>query len=328
MKQLNPDDVHAMKNNPLNTRSARFLGALAAAALPMAPTIGLADDAAPSRVDALLNFEFSNEYLTPRGMIVQDKGLTYQQLALGFVNIYKDDTSSFINGVTLTPGVWADFASRGVGTTSGGYLAKPRTDFVEVDPIAGVSFNFWKRFTWSETYTAFCMQIENIGTSQHLDSKLAFNDTDFLKAFALHPYFEYWQELYAKSTDADLPWKISGKGTGPGSSYYFEIGVAPSYTISSINLKLEAPCRVLLPDSRFYGDYYAPSSTVGLYELGVKGTYPLSHFPKGFGNWSLHAGVRWVQFMDENLVDLNQFNAPGKPTNHEWQGYAGVSIFF
>ncbi len=328
MKKLNLDDLHSMKKNLLKNPSARLLGALAAAALPLTSSHAIADDApvAP-RWDALLNFEFSNEYLTPRGMIVQDKGLTYQQLALGFLNIYKDDTSSFINGVTLSPGVWADFATKGIGTV-GGYASKPSTGFVEVDPIAGVSFNIFKRFTWSETYTAFGMQIESIPTSQHLDSKIAFDDTDYLKAFALHPYFEYWQELYSKATDADLPWKLSGKGTGPGSSYYFELGIAPSYTISSINLKLELPCRVLLPDSRFYGNFYAPSSTVGLYEFGVKGTYPLTHFPKGFGNWSLHAGFRLMEFADENLMQLNQFNAPGKTTSHEWQGYGGLTIFF
>src|SRR5581483_103201 len=72
-----------------------------------APSTHAAD--APSRVDALVNFEFSNEYLTPRGMMVTDKGLTFQPLVLGLVNVYKND--GFLSDVTLVGGVWNDFSS-------------------------------------------------------------------------------------------------------------------------------------------------------------------------------------------------------------------------
>src|SRR4029077_5604157 len=129
-----------------------------------------------------------------------------------------------------------------------------------IDPIAGVSIGFAKHFKLDVTYTAFNMQILDIGTSQHLDTKLSFDDTEYLKGFALHPYFEYWQELDGKATAADVPYIVDpqGKhlGTGPGSSFYLEFGIAPSYTFEKPGLKLELPCRVLFPDERFYGEYY------------------------------------------------------------------------
>ena len=333
MKKLKTEAYQPMKNHSPALKHGCLLGALAAAALPLAHSTARADDAPPpSRVDALLNFEFSNEYLTPRGMVVQDRGLTFQQLALGFGNLYKGDKDAFLNDVTLVGGVWGDFATRGVSVHPP-FGSKPTTGFVEIDPIAGLSFTFWNHFTLSETYTAFVMQILDIGTSQHLDSKLAFDDSDYLKAFALHPYFEYWQELENKATAADVPYLVNplglvGKGTGPGSSYYFELGIAPSYTFTSTDPQLEAPCRILLPDSRFYGAYYSSSSTVGLYEVGLKATLPLKNFAIGYGHWSVHAGVRLMEFVDKNLQDMNAFNAPGKATSHEWQGYAGLSIFF
>ena len=88
----------------------------AATGLTLAPAEASAADApAPSRVDALFNLEFSNEYLTPRGMIVQDKGLTVQPLVIGLVNLYKSDC--FINSLTFVPGVWNDFASSPVRFT-------------------------------------------------------------------------------------------------------------------------------------------------------------------------------------------------------------------
>lgn len=63
-------------------------------------------------MNALLNFEFSDKYLTPHGMIVHDDGLTFQQLTLGFFNIYKGE--KLLNDFTLVDGVWNDFSSKGV----------------------------------------------------------------------------------------------------------------------------------------------------------------------------------------------------------------------
>ena len=327
---------HGTKDGKVSKRaaSACVLGAVAAAtSLTMVPGNALAQEAAaPSRVDALFNLEFSNEYLTPRGMIVHDKGLTLQPLLLGLVNLYKGD--SFINNITFVPGVWNDFSSSGVSVHPP-FGSTPKTHWVEIDPIVGISFGFAKNFKLDVTYTAFNMQILDIGTSQHLDTKLSFDDTDYLKAFALHPYLEFWQELDGKATDADVPEAVfgpsarSGAHPAPGSSYYFEVGVDPSYTFKdAASLKLEAPCRVLLPSDRFYGEYYGKASTVGLFELGVKASLPMNFVPAGFGHWSCHAGFRYMYFVDDNLYNLNTFNAPGKPTRDTVQVYGGVSIFF
>jgi hypothetical protein len=322
------------KNASKKTGSTCLLGAVAAATtLTMVPASTRAADAPPpSRVDALFNLEFANEYVTPRGMIVHDKGLTLQPLLIGLVDLYHSD--SFINSVTFVPGVWNDFSSSGVSIHAP-YGSNPKTHWVEIDPIVGISFGFAKRFKLDVTYTAFNMQVLDIPTSQHLDSKISFDDSDYLKAFALHPYFEFWQEVDGKATDADVPEAVfgpspkSGAHAAPGSSYYFELGVDPSYTFKeAAGLKLEAPLRVLLPNERFYGNYYAPSSTVGLFELGAKATLPMNFIPPGYGHWSCHLGFRYQYFVDDNLYNLNSFNAPGKPTRDTVQVYGGVSIFF
>jgi hypothetical protein len=151
----------------------------------------------------------------------------------------------------------------------------------------------------------------------------------------MHPYFSYWQELVGKATAADVPGKVlpvsplSGKHPLPGSSYYFEFGIDPSYTFKNAgNLKVEAPCRVLFPDSRFYGEYYGKSSTVGLFELGMKATLPMSWMPKGYGHWATYAGFRYQYYVDKNLYNMNAFNAPGSATRDSWGIYGGFSVFF
>ncbi len=317
---------------PPGSKKRAGLAVLAAAVFPLAASSLLAADAPPpSRVNALVNIEFANEYVTPRGMIVRDQGLTVQPLLLGFVNVYKGD--SFISDATLVGGVWNDLGTKAVSQQPP-YGSKPGTVWTEIDPIAGITLDFAKHFTLGVTYTAFAEQILSIGTSQHLETKLSFNDSDYLKEFALHPYVSFWQELSGKATDAQVPQAVfgnsaaSGGHPAPGSSYYFEVGIDPSYTLEKCGVKLEAPLRVLLPNERFYGNYYGKSSTVGLFEVGLKASMPLKFMPEGYGHWSSHVGFKYLYFVDDNLYNLNTFNAPGKPTRDNWQVYAGISTFF
>jgi hypothetical protein len=315
-------------------RRAALATAALAVAVSIAPASLKAQDAPPQRIHELVNLEFASEYVTPRGMLVHDQGLTFQPLFLTLVNLYHVD--SFLNDVSFAGGCWNDFSSAGV-SVNGPYGSKPKTDWTEVDPIADLTLGFAKNFKLDVTYTAFAEQILNIGISQHLETKLSFDDSAYLGAWALHPYFSYWQELQGKATDADLPYTLNRAGAragashpDPNSSYYFDVGVDPSYTFKNTlgGLKLEAPCRVMLPDDRFYGDYYASSSTVGIWEVGLKGTVPMNFMPAGYGHWSFHAGVNFLYFEDDNLVNLNIFNAPGKPTRDTLQGFSGISVFF
>jgi hypothetical protein len=287
-----------------------------------------------SPIDLLLDVEVSNAYVTPRGMIVHDEGVTIQPLLLAFINVYKGDTG-FIDSAKIVGGLWNDFSTYPVSVNAP-YGSQPKTHYTEIDPIFGVSVGMFKHLTLDVTYTAFVEQILNIGTSNHLDTKLTLDDSPWLGAFALHPYFEYWQELTGKATDADVPEAVfgpsakSGRHPQPGSSYYFNVGIDPSYTFSKVlgGLKLEAPCSVLLPDERFYGNYYGSSSTVGLFELGAKATVPITFMPPGYGHWSFHVGFNYFDFVDDNLYHLNEFNAPGKPKRSMYQVYTGVSAFF
>lgn len=265
-------------------------------------------------------------------MIVRDEGLTIQPLLLSFIDVYKGD--GFITSTKVVAGVWNDFGTTPVSKNAP-YGSDPKTNWTEIDPIFGVSLGLGKKFTLDITYTAFVEQILNIGTSQHLETKLSFDDSEYMGAFALHPYFLYWQELDNKATAAGVPQAVfgpsaqSGSHPQPGSSHYFEIGITPSYTFKELgNLKIEAPCRVLLPDSRFYGEYYGASSTVGLVEAGLKASMALTSMPKGYGNWSAYAGVKYQYYNDENLYQMNAFNAPGSAQRDSWAFYGGVSVFF
>ncbi len=297
---------------------ARLLAGLSFAALSAAallPASLRADDAPPSRLHALVNLEVSDKYLTPRGMIVQDKGVTVQALFLGFLNVYSKP-DALLSDVTLVGGFWNDYASESLPEHVG--AGSTETNWVEIDPIFGVSLGLGKNFKLDVTYTAFAMQILDIGTSEHLETKLSYNDSGLLGAFALHPYVSFWKELDNKATAA--------ANFGVPSSYYFEAGIAPSYSIGSV--KFEAPIRVLLPADNFYGETFAKTSTVGLYEVGLKASAPLTFMPKGYGFWSGHIGVRYMKFVDKNLQQLATDGGFGNRTKDTTQIYSGVTVFF
>lgn len=313
MKMNEPeiDSPTNSKSSPATLASRYVLGALAALALPAATTVACADEAAagtpppPSRTHALVNFEFSDKYLTPRGMIVQNEGLVFQNLVLGFFNLYGSDSFS----ATLVGGVWNCFGSSKLADNSGN-----PTSWYEIDPIAGVSFGLGKNVTLDVTYTAFNMQIFNIPFSEHLETKLSFNDSEYLKGFALHPYISMWNELHNKAV-------ANTDGARADESFYFDIGIAPSWSCSKTGLKLEAPCRILIAESDFYGTGAGSHSTVGLYELGVKATIPMKFMPAGYGNWSAHLGGKYMAFVDDNLRAT-------QGRSETFQIFGGLTTFF
>jgi hypothetical protein len=331
-----------MKLNPFHRPRTALLAtaALAATSLPLfAGTVSAGKESKPvvepapeTHVHFLIQAELASAYITPRGMIVTNSGLTIQPLFLMFVDLYKGD--GFLNSVKAVGGVWNDINSNPVSKQPP-FGSDPKTNWVETDPIGGLSIGFAKNFTLDVTYSAFVMHILDIGTSQHLETKLSFNDSDLLGAFALHPYLLYWQELDGKATDADVPQAVfgpsskSGSHPQPGSSFYFEVGIAPSYTFKNAgNLTVSAPCRVLMPNERFYGEYYGNTEFFGLFEAGLKASVPLTFMPKGYGNWNAYAGFKYQYYNDKNLYNLNTFNAPGEPTRESWAFYGGLSVFF
>jgi hypothetical protein len=310
MKKTNCKSNSKTKPTIQRTTSNLMLGAVAAAAvLPLAVRTAKADEA-PTMVNALVDLGISSHYLTPRGMDVSRQGVVFQPMVLAFFDLYKSD--DFINDVSLVGGFWNCFGTSKLPSSDSNGTKK--TGWYETDPIAGVSFGFAKHFKLSVTYTDFSMQIYNIGFSQQLETKLSFDDSDYLKAFALHPYVLFWDELSGKA--------VSSTDKNPESAYYFDAGVAPSYTFDKFyNLKLEAPCRVLMAPPQFYGSGAGATPFVSLYELGVKASAPLTFMPAGYGHWSAAVGYKHMGFTNPNLR-ATQREAGSNVV------YADISTFF
>jgi hypothetical protein len=274
----------------------------------------------PSLIHGLINFELSNAYITPRGLDVQNKGLVIQPLFLLFFDLYSSK-DNFINDVSLTIGDW-----NSVHTAIAGSGPNPG-HWNETDPLTGITIKFLKDLQFDAFYTAFVSQVDAFKTSQNVDLKLTYHDkflsNKVVKGLSINPYFEMFIETSNKATVALNPATVQR-------GYYFQLGADPTYAFSSIPLTIEFPTYVNFPSANFYQNFAGKGSvsTLGLFTTEFKGTVPLKFIPKGYGNWSIYAGVQYYYLINKGLLDENQVLATSERKHSLWQFHGGLTLVF
>jgi hypothetical protein len=273
-----------------------------------------------SLIHGLINLELSNAYITPRGLDVQNKGLVIQPLVLLFFDLYSSK-QNFINDVTLTIGDW-----NSIHTAIAGSGPKPG-HWNETDPLTGITVKFFKDLQFDAFYTAFVSQVDAFRTSQNLDLKLTYHDkflsNKLVKGLSINPYFEMFIETSNKAT------VVFNRSTSKR-GYYFQLGVDPTFGFENLPLTIELPTYVNFPSDNFYQNFSGKGSvsTVGLFTTELKGTVPLKFIPKGYGNWSVYAGVQYYYLINKGLLDENQVLATSERKHSLWQVHGGLTIVF
>jgi hypothetical protein len=238
-----------------------------------------------------------NEYIS-RGLVFENEGAILEPYLDLYVTVYSSDTG-FLNKITLNMGLWDSFHSR--KTQAGSNNLKY---WFESDFNPGVSITFLKNWTLSPNFFAFTSPSDAFITQTGLNVKLAFDDTDYLKAFALHPYATVLFEM----NDGKVG---SGKATSQGQ--YYEIGVGPSYAVGPVTLTL--PVVVGLGSNHFY----ARNAGFGYASVGLTASYAIP-LPKKLGTWSINGGVAYY-YLGNGLYD---FNSPGiRDSDHNNLFYSG-----
>lgn len=270
---------------------------------------------ASSPFHALLRFDFSTDYITPRGLHIENQGVVFQPLILTFWTLYADQ-DALINDVTLTLGVWSSFHTNKSGVDP--------NNWNEFDPILGLGFKFADYWKLDVNYTAFESMTRTYPTSQHLELKLSFDDAALTgsKVFSINPYVAWWKELKNKAT------VIFNPATSED-SYYFTVGMTPTVNLGKV--KFESPTFINIVGSDFYQRNTGAAGGSGLAVLctGLKVSMPLNFMPKGAGSWTLYAGVKYYHLSNDGLLDGNQvLGADGSRERNLVQWHGGVSIFF
>ena len=258
-----------------------------------------------------------SQYIS-RGLIFENQGGIVEPYADLYFRVYKGDDSAFINKVSVNLGVWDSFHSRHTdageasGNGVGNHNASSTAAWYESDFTAGLAVTFLKNFTFTPSYYCFLSPNDGFQTFQGLNMNLAYDDTDLLGKFALHPHFTTLIELENKA------------GNGANEGVYYEVGIAPSLPVG--------PLTFTLPITAGFGsnDFYAHNAGFGYFSTGIQAAYAMAFMPKCLGTWTATGGATYYYLGSDSLRDFN--TAPANDVrdskNSEWVFQGGLSVAF
>ncbi len=244
-----------------------------------------------------LGVNFVSEYIS-RGLVLENQGVIAQPYTDLYFKLYEG--TGFINKVSLNLGIWSSVHSHVQGP-----VGSTTRNWYEFDYTAGVAVTFAKNFTGTLSYFEFDSPSDAFGASRNINFNLAYDDTDLLGKFALHPHAAVLAELHSPG--------VAGLQSD---GWYYEVGIAPSYT----------PCPAVtftMPINAGFGDkdFYA-GDTFGYVSAGLVATVPLTFIPAGYGTWTANAGYTYY-YLGDNVASAT---ASGENSQHVFQG--GVAIAF
>ena len=228
--------------------------------------------AAESCITGDIGLDVASQYIF-HGISQENQGVIFQPYADIYLKIYEG--GGFLNSATVNLGIWNSFHSRHPlpGSTRSWY---------EFDFLAGVSFVFAKNFTFTPTYIAYASPGDYFGTAHTVQLKLAYNDADLLRSYAMNPY------VFAE-------FEFDGKtGNGTDEGIYYEVGISPGTKLG--------PVQINLPIKAGFGssDYYVGDAGFGFFSVGVAVGYDLACIPSCLGKWTVGGSATYYRFGDPN----------------------------
>ncbi|MCX6967161.1 MAG: hypothetical protein NTZ46_05165 [Verrucomicrobia bacterium] len=235
-----------------------------------------------------IGINFVSEYIS-RGAPQEVKGVIAQPYADLYVSLFEG--TGFVNKVSLNLGVWSSFHS--AHTAAGSVGTKHRSAFYEFDYMPGVAVTFAKNYTLTASYFEFDSPNNAFDPSRNLNFNLAYNDTDLLGAFALHPHITYMRELQGKAT------------TGPAGTHgnYYEVGILPA-------LPAYGPVTISFPITAGFGsnDFYALNHGFGYFSGGVNAAVAIACIPAKYGSWAFNTGATYYHLAEQNAYVYSSDN--------------------
>lgn len=231
----------------------------------------------------VVDLNMNNMYYTPRGLVVQRTGASFHLLALAILDVYKHSKAPILNGISITAGAWNNFQT-----------SFERSPYNEVDPIIGIEATLWKNLAVGATYVPFISPPNNFETEHNFEFKIAYDDTELLGPFAVHPYLKPF-------------WHFSGPSPvilGSADAWDFETGITPAVQLfkeSNYPLKIALPIFAAWGGKAWYG---GPGTFLGHVSTGLTFTLPLTAFiSPDYGIWSLYTGYAYSRIVNDNLFE-------------------------
>jgi hypothetical protein len=281
------------------------------------------ETASESCITGDLGVNVVSQYAT-RGLILENQGAITQPYADLYIRLYQGD--GFFNKAVLNLSIWDSFNSRhtDAGSVTGTPGVSSSRFWYESDIDAGISFTVIKNLTITPSYYTFMSPNEGFSQFQGLNVKAAYDDTDLLKAFALHP-------------EVTVLWELDGKaGTGDSEGVYYEVGIAPGAAIPGLkDLSFTLPITAGFGSHNFYGMVdtkgHVTQDNFGYLSVGPSLSYALSFIPKCYGAWTLNGSVTYY-YLGNTLADFNSPEHGGdirsNDRHDEWVFSGGFAVAF
>lgn len=269
-------------------------------------------DESASDVHGIVDFSFKNDYITTRGLLVTDTGLTVQVLTGLSLDLYKNDHQP-IQSVALNFGIWNDIWTEQNDPTVGAWN--------ELDWFIGISLGIQKNWKLQAQFIEFVSPPGNFRPENNVEFILTYNDTDWNLPLTINPYMK-------------LFWAVSGDSTvvvgRHGDTYYFEFGMVPLF-------KWEGDCLPITvafptwfsvgPESFWNGskEGLKGGGNFGLFSTGLRARIPLKWIPTRIGNWYLEWGGQYYYLINDNLLQAQLFTLQ---LNSRRSAYRNVGVGF
>jgi hypothetical protein len=322
----------------------RYAGALLASAAGLGMNLGVTASFAadmplkapppvvePLDMHAFFDVSFKNAYITPRGLLVTNTGLTTQILAGLAGDVYKSKTG-FINSVSVYGYVWNDLWSkqRPTNPTVGSWN--------EFDWAVGMTVKFAQNWKFGVEYVEFLSPPGNFSIERNIEFTLAYDDSSWWGGgpFTLNPYVKLF---YAVSSGSSTV--VTGKA---GDTYDVEIGIVPTLDMKrylGIPLMLSAPTWITVGPSDYWnasggtalcGTSLCSTDNVGVFSTGLTAKLALDWVPARYGKWYAKAGFQYYNFLNDNLrrAQLTTLGISDFAATHEdyFVGFGGVGFSF
>jgi len=270
-----------------------------------------------------LGVNFVSEYIS-RGLVYENQGAIAQPYADLYFSLFKGEGA--INAIQLQLGVWSSIQSHvndtnvGYGTIPGSALSKLSgvRDWFEFDYTLAVATTFMKNYTATLSYIeADYPGLVAVDPNRNIQLGLAMNDSDYLGVFALHPHFNVLYELNTNQYGAA---GINKAG------WYYEIGLAPSYTAlkdSKCPITLTLPLTVGLGDvNGFYGRGW-----FGYFTTGLNASVPVAFIPSCYGAWTVTTGFNYYR-LGTDAANYSAGSVTGNRVQDQFVFSGGVGLTF
>lgn len=264
--------------------------ALTSLALTLAvPALAPASAQAAENVFGVFDVSMKNDYITPRGLLVTNTGVTTQVLAIVGMNF---------DGFSINTGMWNDIHSKQDSGKVG-----PWNEF---DWFVDFKFKADK-FTFNLEYVVFVSPPGNFEAEHNLELSIFYADP-----YNINPHAKIWYAIAGDST------VVTGKRGGTG---YLELGATPTIKMESVTFS--APTWISVGPKNYWGG----DSNWGLFSTGVKATYPIA-IPKGYGFLNLWAGGQFYHLINGKLVEAQTLIGTARPgsNGHRNVGLAQVGF--